>query len=697
MANEQIVAEIILKALMDGASKATFDNAADGLKKVEGASEKTGFSLTDVKSAIDMTIGGLRQLAQVAQGAIEFAQLGAQAEQTEINFARLSERLGLTGDYLQRLRAASNGTVDDLKLMQGVSVLTAGATGELESAMAGAYPTLLEYAKAAAALNPQLGDVDYMLNSIAVGIKRGSPLILDNLGIVVKVEEANKNYAATLGKTVEELTGAEKQMALLNGVLGAGKVLVDQVGGSTKSLTDSFAQAKTATSNLKDEVAILWNELLAASDAMVLFAESIDVLTDDVRLRAAIKHTQDLGLMVGDIAKAYREWQVSPVDEDSPKRLRDLLVLLTEELDRYNDMLVLQNQVEGEHAALVDRRLRDQNREEVAIRMTTDAIADMEQQDEWLIDVLKRHEREARAAAEATEALAAKTEYLKEGIGELALGAALAATALVGDAKAKEELAEAILTARQAWADEFQAILDNKDGIDDLIRQHGRLVTVAASTTEEHDDATLAMLEANEAAGKLAEAEKELAENSDPEKQNALQMAVLRARDAFREATGEAEGLNAGLTEGYDYTTNLTGKIDKELTKALYDSAKAAGADAGELALLALATGDFTEAQLDAALKTAATQEKIELLGKAIAEDKISVSEAKDELIKFRDELLGLPGETTVAVSLDEDKLEAAENALARIKAALEAIGNTPWTADVTVYEHRWGGEEQGW
>jgi hypothetical protein len=141
--------------------------------------------------------------------------------------------------------------------MQGVLKLTAGTSDELGSALAGAAPKLLEIAKASNKLNPALGDTAFLYDSISTGIKRASPLILDNLGIVVKVGEANKTYADQLGKTVAALTAEEKQMALLNATIAAGDTLISQVGGNVDSATDSYAQLEVGIANVTNELKIL--------------------------------------------------------------------------------------------------------------------------------------------------------------------------------------------------------------------------------------------------------------------------------------------------------------------------------------------------------------------------------------------------------------------------------------------------------
>ena len=60
-------------------------------------------------------------------------------------------------------------------------------------------------------------------------------MILDNLGIIVKVGDANKRYASILGKTSNELTDAEKKMAFLNATIEAGEDLMGRLGKQTKS------------------------------------------------------------------------------------------------------------------------------------------------------------------------------------------------------------------------------------------------------------------------------------------------------------------------------------------------------------------------------------------------------------------------------------------------------------------------------
>jgi hypothetical protein len=209
-------------------------------------------ALTDLKSAIDLVAGAADAAAQVISELWAAGKEGAAVNQMNESFDGLIEKVGASTTLLEELRRASGHTVDNMTLMSSTATLLAGTTGELAKELAGATPELLEIAKAAQKLNPTLGDTTFLYDSIATGIKRASPMILDNLGLTIKIGEANEKYAAKLGKAVDALTAEEQKMALLQETLRAGQVLIGQAGGNADSATDSFARMEAATKNLGD-------------------------------------------------------------------------------------------------------------------------------------------------------------------------------------------------------------------------------------------------------------------------------------------------------------------------------------------------------------------------------------------------------------------------------------------------------------
>jgi hypothetical protein len=105
-------------------------------------------------------------------------------------------------------------------------------------------------------------------NDLVTGLGRGSPMILDNLGITISVTEANKAYAAQLGKNVSALTEAEQKQALINAVLQQGKETLDKTGGAAESNAGKFERFGTAIENLKNRAGgVLANIFAPVADA----------------------------------------------------------------------------------------------------------------------------------------------------------------------------------------------------------------------------------------------------------------------------------------------------------------------------------------------------------------------------------------------------------------------------------------------
>ncbi len=257
---------------------------------VDKKTASLGTSLMGMGKVLMGVTAGVAAFGIVAKKAFDFAAEGAVVTQTAQSFDRL-------GVSLQAMRAASLGTVDDMTLMSSTLTLTAGASEALQGKLLGAAPQLMEIAKAANALNPALGDTAFMYDSIATGVKRASPLILDNLGIMVKVGAANEAYAASVGKAVAELTAEEKQIALLNATLTAGSRLVEQAGGSAESATDSYAQLGAEAKNMGDSFkAAVHDGLEPAVDTLVrMVTAGQDALVVQQQLNAELAIDPDVG------------------------------------------------------------------------------------------------------------------------------------------------------------------------------------------------------------------------------------------------------------------------------------------------------------------------------------------------------------------------------------------------------------------
>lgn len=220
--------------------------AASGMRDALGG---LGFSLPTL---------GIAGIAAAGVGALRAAdqlgKLGAQSLVTADSFDSVLASVGRGPEVLDALKTAASGTVSDLRLMQLTNTALAGASKELGGAFTDAIPKLLQAARAANMLNPALGDTEFLFQSLVTGIKRGSPMLIDNTGITLKLGEANETYAKKLGKSSDALTEEEKKVALLTATMEGADRLIQQVGGNLDNLTTSAQQSATAWQNLKSAI-----------------------------------------------------------------------------------------------------------------------------------------------------------------------------------------------------------------------------------------------------------------------------------------------------------------------------------------------------------------------------------------------------------------------------------------------------------
>lgn len=235
-------------------------------------------------------IAGISAGALVAVGAVALLATGVFALgmrgaefigiQTAFNntLSLFSSELGTSSEYLDNLREAAGNTIPELELMRIANIALAGATGEAGLAFGAALPKLLEIARVQAAATGQ--SVDYLFQSLVTGIKRSSPLLIDNTGLVLKVGAANEAYAASIGKTVSELTAQEQQIALIQATLAAGEAAIVSAGGIQETAASKMARAHALIQNSLDNLAVAVEPILGGIlDAFNFFASGVEQAT----------------------------------------------------------------------------------------------------------------------------------------------------------------------------------------------------------------------------------------------------------------------------------------------------------------------------------------------------------------------------------------------------------------------------------
>ena len=109
------------------------------------------------------------------------------------------------------LKEAAGGMIGFEEAAQKATTVMAAGFGQTE---------LVGLGKAARAASQALGrDFGDSLDRMIRGVIKAEPELLDELGIILRLNDASKTYADTMGKSVSELSTYEKQVAVMNEVL----------------------------------------------------------------------------------------------------------------------------------------------------------------------------------------------------------------------------------------------------------------------------------------------------------------------------------------------------------------------------------------------------------------------------------------------------------------------------------------------
>ncbi|MFA6635685.1 MAG: hypothetical protein WCV56_01045 [Candidatus Omnitrophota bacterium] len=241
MTNKEL--SIILR-LRDEATK-RLEGVRGNLQRFANSWKKNWLGIT---AAITASIMALRK-------AWDLMEMGAKAEQQKQAFSNLATSLGVSADKM----------VQDLRRMSGETMSTAQIMEKASQAMIlGIDPDklskMMEIARASARAFGK--DVGFMFESIAIGVGRQSKLVLDNLGIIVSAGDAYEKYAASVGKSVKDLTEHERKQAFLNATLEAGEKILKQIDTSTMTNLEKMQKLKAGWADFSVQVGqALWHVL----------------------------------------------------------------------------------------------------------------------------------------------------------------------------------------------------------------------------------------------------------------------------------------------------------------------------------------------------------------------------------------------------------------------------------------------------
>lgn len=274
---------------------------ADRIKKIndEQFGHQTSL-LTKFKDhwlAISAAVYGAMRLMSAGWDMMKEA---ANFEQQQKSFANLASSYGAnSNEIVEQLKKVSSNTISTMTLIEKAGT----------AMMMGIDPDkivkLMEIARATARMTGQ--SVSQAFSDISLAVGRQSKMILDNLGIIVSVDAANKAYAKTLNKTAKELTDVERKQAFLYATVEAGTDLIERLGEQTDTTRDKMDRLSAVVANFKIQVGLATIALVGLIEKLT--DKALDVL---------------FGPAQGDPKKMYLEQLKLQLDQYT--KMHDLMV-----------------------------------------------------------------------------------------------------------------------------------------------------------------------------------------------------------------------------------------------------------------------------------------------------------------------------------------------------------------------------------
>lgn len=229
------------------------DQASRALKGIGGNLQQLGKVALIGGAAVGAAVIGIGAgLAKLALDAAPIADLQLAFEGFTASIA------GGADAMLAALQRSSSGLIANRDLMKSFNT----ATQLVSKDFAERLPEALETLGKVAASTGQ--DLDFLLSSLVTGVGRLSPMILDNLGIQIDLVAAQEAYAASIGKSVDELSKQEQQTALMNQVMEKLIANTADLPDVSESAASQLARLGATMQNVKDEIGIALLPIMTA-------------------------------------------------------------------------------------------------------------------------------------------------------------------------------------------------------------------------------------------------------------------------------------------------------------------------------------------------------------------------------------------------------------------------------------------------
>jgi hypothetical protein len=266
-ADAQVSLEVLLKAAGIKPTTAQLKKLNTELQRTATGNKKISKTTNEVKRNLEGTYGrsgsagkDFSRMSQGMGGLVQaYATVAANVFALSSAFlvlrraADLSSMIKSAEDFSNRFGVSVTRITMQMQEAAGGALSFAEALPTINKAVsAGVGIEQMEKLTVAATKAAQTfgGSATEALNRFISAAQRGRVEIIQTLGVVIKTEQAYKDYAAQIGKTALELSAVDRQQAILNATIAASEI----VFAGIKIDPNPFQQLLTTLTDVKDTV-----------------------------------------------------------------------------------------------------------------------------------------------------------------------------------------------------------------------------------------------------------------------------------------------------------------------------------------------------------------------------------------------------------------------------------------------------------
>jgi len=233
-----------------------------------------GDSVEGLSSALKTVgvVAGITAAAVLAvKSAIDLTEEAEHLKRVEQSFNAIAQSAGVSADVIKnQLMKAVGGLADDTDtLVSATKAMTVLGDN------AGRMAEIMELARKTTKVFG--GELLQNFESLSQALASGQTRALRQFGIIVDTDKAQKEYAKTLGISVNYLTDAGKKQAVLNAALEQGQQKFKGISTDTNNTTDSLTKINVALNQIKDTAVLAWDRLAGNK-----VRESVSAVSDAV-------------------------------------------------------------------------------------------------------------------------------------------------------------------------------------------------------------------------------------------------------------------------------------------------------------------------------------------------------------------------------------------------------------------------------